>query len=257
MSNCPKTHGGGKHLSLWIANYCLNVPEGVSETLCYLHKWLPACLHQETQDNCQVNTLQFKMINGLKQNKKGAERCNWCINQRRTDTSIKLKNCPLIPTLMPLYPAQDWDNSKWTVWPIRPKVFMVVSILLEFLMPSEVMRQKPQPWKSNISHYPWLTGSLWLQWGAVPASWSLLCLAGCLHGPLMQRQHRDGGGPCLWRAGLDKWVQTSAHGVHDWNCCLSTQQKRFCHLKCTSCGNIQINWIHTDLFITSLAKMTS
>lgn len=177
MSNCPKMHGGGKHLSLWIANYCLNVPEGVSETLCYLHKWLPACLHQETQDNRQVNTLQFKMINGLKQNKKRAERYNWCINQRRTDTSIKLKNCPLIPTLMPLYPAQDWDNSRWTVWPIRPKVFMVVSILLEFLMPSEVMRQKPQPWKSNISHYPWLTGSLWLQWGAAPASWSLQSLA--------------------------------------------------------------------------------
>ncbi len=109
--------------------------------------------------------------------KGSGERCNWCINQRRTDTSIKLKNCPLIPTLMPLYPAQDWDNSRWTVWPIRPKVFMVVSILLESLMPSEVMRQKPQPWKSNISHYPWLTGSLWLQWGAVPASWSLLSLA--------------------------------------------------------------------------------
>jgi len=55
------------------------------------------------------------------------------------------KNSPLIPNLMPLYPAEDWDNSRWTVRPIRPKVFMVVSILLESLMSSEVMRQKPQP----------------------------------------------------------------------------------------------------------------
>ncbi len=33
---------------------------------------------------------------------------------------------------------------------------------------------------------------------------------------------RDGGGPCFWWVGLDKWVQTSAHGVCDCNCCLST-----------------------------------
>lgn len=157
---------------------------------------------------------------------------------------------------MPLYPAEDRDNSRWTVRPIRPKVFMVVSILLESLMSSEVMRQKPQPWKSNIIHYPWLTGSLWLQWGAVPASCSLLSLAGCLHEPLMQTQWWEGGG--LYVSGGLDWTNgswpphmvsmTATAALVHW------KKKRFCHLKCTSCGNIHINWIYKDLFINSLQK---